>query len=90
MIKKNLDIKKQIVIIGAGAAGILLRNIISIYFPNIKVTIIEKKEIYNEDYEDFFQEKFKNTIIQMFFQTYFITSLKDIFFKDYKSLKKNF
>lgn len=87
MIKKNLDIKKQIVIIGAGAAGILLRNIILIYFPNIKVTIIEKKEIYNEDYEDFFKKNSKYNHPNVFSNLFYYL-FKRYFFKDYKSLKK--
>ena len=87
MIKKNLDINKQIVIIGAGAAGISLRNIFSIYYPNMKLTVLEKKEIYNEDYEGFFRKNSKYNHPNVFSNIFYYL-FKTYFLKDYKSLKK--
>ena len=67
MIKKNLDIKKQIVIIGAGAAGIFVKKYYLNIFSKYKSNYYRKKEIYNEDYEDF-QEKFKIQSSKCFFK----------------------
>ena len=55
-IKKNFssESKKNVVIIGFSAAGILLKVALSVYCPNIKIFILEKNIISNKNFKDFF------------------------------------
>ncbi len=88
MIKKNTKINKKVIIIGAGAAGLLLKNILSLYFPNLKITILEKKNIENKDYESFFKKNSKYNHPNVFSNIFYYL-FKKYYLKKYDFLKKN-
>ena len=47
---------KKIVIIGAGASGLLLKSLINEYYPDFEIFILEKKIIDKKNLNNFFED----------------------------------
>lgn len=78
--------KKVIVIIGAGAAGLLLQNLLSNFYPNYKIFILERNKVNKKNVLNFFSKNAKfshpnvfSPLFDYLLKTYFKDTRKKIY-----------
>ena len=87
MDKINHNLERSIVIVGAGAAGLLLKSLLNKYYPNFKIYILERKNIDKKNLSSFFLKNPKYLHPNVF-SNFFKILLKKYLFETYLDIYK--